>query len=164
MNLNIGCLLLLVTLFMGPLFIRKHYLSIGYILGYFMTILINLFLKWVFLQPRPLADLEQFKTSLKLHKNDPIFVMNHCGMPSGHAQLAGFALSYIILATHSWLIWAFVTLFTIGVCIQRVATRVHTVLQVLVGICIGMAIGILCYMVITRFLKLASVQKVVPNN
>jgi membrane-associated phospholipid phosphatase len=154
MNLLIGRLLLLITFLMGPIFIRQYYLSVGYICGIIVTVLLNVFLKWVFLLPRPSADLEQFKTSLKLHKNDPSFIMVHCGMPSGHAQLAGFALTYIILATHSWWIWSFVTLFTIGVCIQRVMTNAHTVLQVLVGLCVGMAIGVATYNVMVRFLKL----------
>lgn len=154
MNLLVSRLLLIVTILMGPLFIRMHYLSIGYIVGTITNILLNIFLKWVFLQPRPSADMEYFNTSLKLHKNDPIFIMSHCGMPSGHAQLAGFALTYIILSTHSWWIWAFVTIFTMGVCIQRVVTNAHTILQVLVGLCIGMAMGVVFYNIMVRFLKL----------
>lgn len=147
-------LLLLLILLIGPIFIRRPYLSIGFAGGYILTALLNIFLKWIIQQPRPYIDLEYFKTVLKNNKNNPFFIARHCGMPSGHAQLSGFALIYIVLSTHSWWIWGIMTLTTIGICIQRVATKAHTILQVLVGLFIGMGCGMAAYNVMVRFLKL----------
>ncbi len=157
-------LLLLIIFLSGPLLIKRPYLSLGFVLGYFCNVVINLFLKWVFKQPRPNADLEFFKTSLKIYKNNPFFISQYCGMPSGHAQLAGFAMIYVILSTHSWWIWSFMIILTLITCIQRVVNNVHTILQVLVGLFIGMITGLLAYIVITRFLKFASPQGVFPKS
>jgi membrane-associated phospholipid phosphatase len=156
--------LLLLIFLSGPLLIRRPYLSIGFMLGYLCNVVLNLFLKWIFKQPRPNADLEFFKTSLKIHKNNPFFISHNCGMPSGHAQLAGFAMIYVILSTHSWWIWSFMIILTAVTCVQRVITQLHSVLQVLVGLVIGMITGLLGYIVITRFLKLASPQGVFPKS
>ena len=158
-------ILLLVFIFLsGPLFIRTPYLTIGFIVGYFFTEVFNVFLKWVFKQPRPNTDLEFFKTSLKMKKNDPFFISQYCGMPSGHAQLAGFALVYVFLCTHSWWIWSFMVGLTSVTCIQRVTTQAHSVLQVLVGLVIGMITGLLAYKVMVLFLKLRNPQGVFPKS
>jgi membrane-associated phospholipid phosphatase len=157
--------LLIVLLFLsGPLFIRKPYLTIGFIVGMFFTEFFNVFLKWVFKQPRPNTDLEFFKTSLKIKKNDPFFISRYCGMPSGHAQLAGFALVYIFLSTHSWWIWSLMAGLTAATCIQRVATQAHSVLQVLIGLFIGMVSGLFAYKVMVLFLKLRNPQGVFPKS
>jgi membrane-associated phospholipid phosphatase len=163
-NYIVDKLLLLLMFLSGPFLIKRPYLSIGFVFGYLCNIVFNLFLKWVFKQPRPNTDLEFFKTGLKIYKNDPVFISRYCGMPSGHAQLAGFALVYVILSTHSWWIWSFMIMLTVITCIQRVATNVHTTLQVLVGLVIGMITGLLAYNMMVRFLKLNSPQKVVPKS
>lgn len=150
----VDILLLLIVLVIGPLFIKRTYLSVGFVVGYICTALLNIFLKWMIQQPRPNVDLEYFKVLLNTHKNNPFFIAKYCGMPSGHAQLAGFSLVYVVLSTHSWWIWVIMTLATIGICIQRVVTQAHTLLQVLVGLLIGMGCGLAAYNVMVRFLKL----------
>jgi membrane-associated phospholipid phosphatase len=125
-----------------------------------------LFLKWMCLQPRPNTDLAYFKVLLSREKNrtNPFFIMSHCGMPSGHAQFAGFALVYVILSTHSWWVWTFMSLLTLVTGVQRVVTQCHSVLQVLVGLFVGMVWGWFCYTTMMRFLKRASVQGVLPKS
>ena len=166
MNSILDFLLLVAVFLSGPLFIRKFYSLAGFFVGYVFNVLLNIFLKWVFLQPRPNSDLEFFKTSLKIssNRNNPYFISKHCGMPSGHAQTAGFSLVYVILSTHSWWIWSFMILLTIITCVQRIMTNMHSLLQVLVGLFIGMTMGLLFYILITRVLKLASPQGVFPKS
>jgi membrane-associated phospholipid phosphatase len=168
MNLFVSRLLLVVIFFTGSLFLlsRHMYHLVGFLLGYVGCFLINLFLKWMFLQPRPSTDLAFFKVSVSREKNrnNPIWIMNYCAMPSGHAQFAGFALVYVILSTHSWRVWTFMTLLTLVTCVQRIVTQAHTLLQVLVGLLIGMVWGWICYATMMRFLKRASVQGVLPKS
>jgi membrane-associated phospholipid phosphatase len=151
-------------LLIGGFFINRCYLGAGYFLGFVINIILNVFLKWVFCQPRPNTDISWFKTALSINKNNAIFIATHCGMPSGHAQMSGFALSYIILSTHAWWMWAFITLLTIAICLQRIITNVHTPLQILVGLFVGMTFGWLCYIVMVRFLKLKYPQGVFPKS
>jgi membrane-associated phospholipid phosphatase len=73
-------------------------------------------------------------------------------------------LVYVILSTHSWRVWTFMTLLTLVTCVQRIVTQAHTLLQVLVGLLIGMVWGWICYATMMRFLKRASVQGVLPKS
>lgn len=136
----------------------------GYVCGLAINIVLNIFFKWLFCQPRPNADITWFKTAINIHKNNVMFISTHCGMPSGHAQMSGFALSYIILSTHSWWLWGIITLLVIGICVQRIVTKAHTPLQVLVGLSIGMILGVVAYSVMVRFLKLKYPQGVFPKS
>jgi membrane-associated phospholipid phosphatase len=168
MNLFVSRVLLALIFFTGSLFLLSQHLYhlVGFVVGYLGCFLINLALKRVWLQPRPSTDLAFFKVSLSREKNrnNPVWIMNYCGMPSGHAQFAGFALVYVILSTHSWSIWSFMALLTMVTCVHRVVTQAHTVLQVMVGLLIGMVWGWICYTTMMRFLKRASVQGVLPKS
>lgn len=168
MNVLISRLLLVVIVLTGPLFLvpRHVYHLVGFFVGCVTCTLLNLFLKWGCLQPRPNTDLEFFKLNMSREKNrnNPFFIANYCGMPSGHAQLAGFAMVYVILSTHSWKIWTFMTVLTIAICVQRIVTEAHTLLQVLVGLLVGMIWGWICYTTMMRFLKRDSVQGVLPKS
>jgi len=157
-------LTIFTLLIVGLFFINRFYLGVGYVAGFAVNIALNIFLKWIFCQPRPNADLAWFKTALNIHKNNISFITRHCGMPSGHAQMAGFALSYIILSTHYWWMWAIITTLAIGICMQRIITNVHSPLQILIGLCLGMILGVLCYSLMVRFLKLKYPQGVFPKS
>jgi membrane-associated phospholipid phosphatase len=167
MNLFVSRLLLLFIFVTGPMFLHRHvYHMGGFLFGWVGCYLLNLFLKWFCLQPRPSTDLAFFKLSLNREKNrnNPIWIMNYCGMPSGHAQFAGFALVYVILSTSSWWVWAFMLLLSIITCVQRVLTQAHTLLQVMVGLLVGMVWGWISYTTMMRVLKRASVQGVLPKS
>ena len=147
----------------GLFFINRFYLGIAYVLFFAMNIYFNIFLKWIFCQPRPNADISWFKTAIKIKKNNLYFISKHCGMPSGHAQMAGFAFSYIIMSTHSLWMWFIITLLSIIICSQRIITNVHTPFQVLIGLSFGMIFGFICYNLVTLFLKLKYPQGVFPK-
>lgn len=168
MNQELLSFLLLVALLLsGPVFLHRHfYRLVGFVLGVFGNAGLNLALKRLLLEPRPNADDAFFRVSMSMEKNrnNPWFVARHCGMPSGHAQLAGFVLVYVVLSTHQWAIWAFMAALTVTTCVQRVVSGGHTWLQVGVGLCVGMALGKSVYEIITRVLKRFSVQGVKPNS
>ncbi len=168
MNLIVSRLLLLFIFLTGPLFLAHRHVHhwMGFLVGWVGCYLINLALKRMWLQPRPSTDLAFFKVSLSREKNrnNPFWVMNYCGMPSGHAQFAGFALVYVMLSSPSWWVGSFLTGLTVVTCVQRVVSQAHTVLQVMVGLLVGMVWGWICYTTMMRVLKRASVQGVLPKS
>lgn len=126
----------------------KEKLFFYYSIGFFINLLLNLFLKGVFKQPRPSEDIKLFELALSrgkriLYKDGMPYDM--FGMPSGHAQSCFYSTVFIFLSLQKnnisffYLIIAFLTIY------QRVIYKHHTTLQVIVGAIIGILTGYLCY-------------------
>lgn len=167
MNVFLSRLLMLLVVLTGPVFLNRHfYRLVAFFVGALCCVVLNVLLKRLCLAPRPNSDDAFFRVTMSMEKNrnDPWFIARHCGMPSGHAQLAGFALVYVVLSTHQWGIWATMAALTIVTCVQRVVTQAHSVLQVLVGLLVGMVLGWVFYDMTTRALKRFSVQGVFPKS
>jgi undecaprenyl-diphosphatase len=106
-----------------------------YLFGYAFTLVSNYFLKLLFKQPRPNQNAELFRIQLEHGKLiDP----SRYGMPSGHAQLLFYSLSFVLLSYSKWpnMFWLYSFLVLIG-CTQRVVFSLHTPAQVIVGAFFG---------------------------
>ena len=115
---------------------RPQYLS-GYLVFTGMNYILNKVLKTTVQDPRPsggipLFEGDEVRYMMKTHKY---------GMPSGHAQLVFFALTYIYLVKHS--IYTLILELSIALltCFQRWKYRRHTINQIVVGSLLGIIIG-----------------------
>jgi membrane-associated phospholipid phosphatase len=112
-----------------------------YIIGVFINELLNLFLKGLFLDPRPTYDKKLFNLAIKNGKRfifkNGIITYDICGMPSGHTQSVFFSTIFIYLSLKntrialSYLIISLITMY------QRIETKQHTLFQVIVGGIVG---------------------------
>jgi len=127
---------------------NKHNLFFYYTIGVFVDNIINLFLKGIFLQPRPTIDKREFDLALK-HGKRFIFKdgmpYDLFGMPSGHSQSSLFSTMFIYLSlkktniTYTYLAISLLTMW------QRVSFEHHSIPQVIVGAIIGCFTGYLFY-------------------
>ena len=95
-----------------------------------LNLLVNLVLKNVVRQPRPLG-------AINVNQWDKLDEHQY-GMPSLHAQLMGSMLLYALLHSQKW---GLPILFTAVTLWQRYVCRKHTVLQLAAGVLTG---GTLC--------------------
>jgi membrane-associated phospholipid phosphatase len=128
-----------------------------YIIGLFMNSLINLVLKRILQQPRPMDDIKSFNLAIKQGRyyvfNDGIIPLDIFGMPSGHAQMCLFSTVYMYLSLRDMNIlylYLFLSLITI---IERVVFKYHTVLQVIIGAIIGSIFGYFMYSIAKQKIK-----------
>jgi membrane-associated phospholipid phosphatase len=114
--------------------LKKTYF-IYYLFGSIINALINIVLKFLIRQPRPLEKRE----------------VGNYGMPSGHAQHVFFSLTFIFLVfrkdkNHSILLFYLLyILLAINTVRQRVKFQFHTLLQVVAGSIVGACVGYLFY-------------------
>ena len=133
-----------IILFFSSVFLLygKNILLGYYIFGYFITIISNVFLKYIIKQPRPNEDPAAFNV---LVNNDKHISFNKYGMPSGHSQAAMFSLFFIYFALKShkylWQIMLFYIIITFNTILQRVKNNQHSIIQVSIGAIIGAFIG-----------------------
>ena len=126
----------------------KKILFFYYIVGFFISAIVNLALKGLLQLPRPSEDNARFNLALD-HGRRFIFKSglpyDVFGMPSGHAQLVFYSTTFVYLSLRNQSIFygfLFVSLLTIS---QRVAFNYHTPLQVIVGAIVGVVMGFLVY-------------------
>ena len=127
---------------------NKRNLFFYYIIGFFISSLVNLVLKGLLQMPRPSEDAGRFNLALT-HGRRFVFKsglpFDIFGMPSGHAQMVFYSTTFVYLALRNPIILylhLFVSLLTIS---QRVAFNYHTPLQVIVGALVGIGMGYLVY-------------------
>lgn len=103
-----------------------------------INIIINKVLKKWIRQPRPEGSETLY--SWENYQDEEQF-----GMPSGHAELSSFSVSYLYWMQGS-IAWLIVGIFlTIMTCIQRWRFKLHSIPQLAVGIAVGSAMGYLSY-------------------
>jgi membrane-associated phospholipid phosphatase len=143
--------------FFGPLIliissitilIIKQNLLVYYLIGLGASLITNIILKLLIKDPRPKDDLPLFEAELAHDKRRILF--DRYGMPSGHAQLMGFSLGYIMFAIKSHLITNIYLVLTIITLCQRFVYRNHTITQLLVGTVVGFGIGYYFYLIATK--------------
>lgn len=127
---------------------NKKTLFFYYIIGGFISSLVNLVLKGLLQMPRPSEDEGRFNLALT-HGRRFIFKsglpFDIFGMPSGHAQMVFYSTTFVYLSLRNPNIlyfYLFVSLLTVS---QRVAFNYHTPLQVIVGAIVGIGMGYLVY-------------------
>ena len=130
-------ILFLISVFL--LWNKSNYLTY-YIYGYILNLLLTLFLKGIFKQPRPSEDQKLFKLAIKESKSIYFidgYPYDVFGMPSGHCSSVLYSTMFIfwVFKNNNFLLmYLLISLITI---IQRVNSSNHTVLQVIVGALIG---------------------------
>ena len=106
-----------------------------YIIGLFLSSLLNMILKKIIRQPRP-----QHKSSYFAG-----FGNEKYGMPSGHAQMSFYTTIYVYLKLRNINIFCFYLLYSLFICYQRVVEKYHTRFQVIVGALVGSLFGYFIY-------------------
>jgi membrane-associated phospholipid phosphatase len=138
-----------ILLFMSFYFLKNlnNYLFY-FTFGYFLNILLNIVLKGLFKQPRPMDDERLFNIAIK---NGKRFLMHNgmpfdmFGMPSGHAQSVMYSTCFIFLVLKDIKITIFYLLISIITFYQRVIEKYHTVFQVFVGCIVGIFFAYFIY-------------------
>jgi membrane-associated phospholipid phosphatase len=147
----IGLLAPIILFGLTLLFLRNNiYFLLFFVFGTILNNIINILLKFIIKEPRPTKD----KTIIEIGiANGQRISFDKYGMPSGHAQNCGFVLAYTtpILQnpplTGLFIIISFVSLF------QRYLYNNHTILQLTIGLIIGIIVGHGCYLASSKYIR-----------
>ena len=119
-----------------------------YNVGILANAVLNLIIKGIIQEPRPLFDSKKVNLA-KIHAKKYFFQngipFDIFGMPSGHAQMSFFTLVFIYLSLkHTNLLYLYI-FFSLLICYQRVKFEYHSISQVIVGAIVGSSFGYLVY-------------------
>ena len=134
-----------VILFLLTIFLLQNkikYLQV-FVVGFILNYMLNAILKYAIREPRPSRDPDNWERA----------GFEKYGMPSGHAQKTGFCLSYITLVLNNPLITGIYLVITAISLYQRYKYFNHTVLQLAVGVIIGMLAGYLAYHIGNKWIQ-----------
>jgi membrane-associated phospholipid phosphatase len=116
-----------------------------FIVGFAGNEMANVYLKMWIKEPRP-------KDPVKFIDHNHLKGAHEYGMPSGHAQIVSFAVTFLILTKRPlWLILPSLFIFSLTL-IQRWKYRRHTVEQLIVGSCIGSIFSYSCFYLTESYL------------
>ena len=124
---------------------NKKSMLFYYNIGIFLNIILNLVLKGIFQQPRPLDNKKQFNIMLK-HAKHSIFKddgipFNIFGMPSGHIQMCSFSLVFIYLILKNMKIFFLYLIISLITFYQMYHNLYHSLSQLIVGALCGSLLG-----------------------
>lgn len=127
---------------------NKENLLFYYIVGIFTNMILNVVLKGIIQEPRPIF--EDKKVSLATSHAKRFFYQNGIpfelfGMPSGHTQSTFFSTIFIYLSLKKMNITYIYLLITLITSIQRISSNYHTISQVLVGTLVGSFFALFVY-------------------
>ena len=116
-----------------------------FVSGFLLNIILNIILKLIIKEPRPLHDKKALEIGVV---NGARIGFDKFGMPSGHAQICGFCLTFITLTLSNYPFWIITTfsIITVLSLFQRYLFNNHTALQLLIGLIIGSLFGFLIYL------------------
>ena len=141
----------LILLVLSTLLLRNNCKYLKYfIYGYTGTNILNILLKLLIQQPRPTKDIKVLELAIK---NGQRIGFDKYGMPSGHAQICGFCLAFIMLVfnepylTTAYLVIAIITMY------QRYKYNNHTIMQLFVGFLLGLFTGVITYFLGNKAIK-----------
>jgi len=140
-------ILLLTSIFL--LQNRRNYLKI-YIFGMLFNNIFNLVLKNAIKEPRPSSSSRILEIAIA---NKKWIDYDKFGMPSGHAQNCGFELTFITMVFQNSFITGSYLVITLLSLFQRHKYSNHTILQLIVGLFIGMGVGYLFYVIGKNVIK-----------
>jgi membrane-associated phospholipid phosphatase len=135
---------------------NNHNLFFYYNVGIFTNSVLNLILKGIIQEPRPLFDnkkIHLMKTNAKHFFYHDGIPFNVFGMPSGHAQTAFFITVFIYLSLKKNNIFYLFLIYSLFICYQRVKEEYHSLPQVIVGAIVGSAFGYLVYQLAREKIK-----------
>jgi membrane-associated phospholipid phosphatase len=128
------------------------------IIGTCVNLLLNVFLKGIFQQPRP-SDHTDAKTFQLALKNGKRFMFKNgmpydiFGMPSGHMQACLFYTVFVFMSLRQYNILCMYVLISLLTAYQRVKYSHHTKLQVFAGGIVGICVGYVTYLLTTNNIK-----------
>lgn len=113
-----------------------------YLIGWVLNFILNITLKGLIQQPRPIDNQDIFKIALNHYKkHNTIIPFDVFGMPSGHAQSVMYSTIFVHLMLKNsklTLLYLIISIITIS---QRINELHHTIFQVLVGSLVGLVFG-----------------------
>jgi len=147
--------ILLVLLSWYLLFDQKN-LFFYFNIGLITNTILNVILKGIIQEPRPMFDSKKIKL-MASHAKDYFFQngipFDMYGMPSGHAQMAFFTSIFIYLSTkHTNFLYLYL-LISLLICYQRVKYDFHSISQVIVGAIVGSGFGYIAYQLAREKIK-----------
>jgi len=140
-----------VTLFVLSLFFLRntstflHFFVVGFILNNILNIILKLFIK----EPRPVDEQKNIEIGIV---NGVRIGFDKFGMPSGHAQNCGFCLSFITLTLNNPFITGLYAIISTISLFQRYLYKNHTILQLGIGLTIGLGQGYLTYLIGNKYI------------
>ena len=116
--------------------------------GLFANSVLNIILKGLIQEPRPLFDDKKI-TLMSKHTKEYFFQngipFDIYGMPSGHAQMAFFNSVFIYLSLkHTNLLYLYL-IISLFICYQRIKIQYHSISQIVFGAIIGSGFGYIVY-------------------
>lgn len=135
---------------------NHHMLFLFYFIGFCISVILNFIMKFAIQQRRPCINVFLFEQCLKngethvKRNNKKYFIY---GMPSGHSQIVGYTLSFIVVfLKDKWISFIFFML-TILTMYQRILYQHHTLLQTLVGVSIGLTSGLIMHHYSVKYIE-----------
>jgi len=125
----------LVALYSQKTFLIVYVIAMGF------NSLLNFAIKALVKQPRPNGDLNVFNG--KRHR--PRILSDIYGMPSGHSQQVFLSTVFVYLVLKNNKLTFFYFILSLLTLTQRVNYKNHTVMQVIVGSCVGAIVAYLAY-------------------
>ena len=110
----------------------------AFIIGYIGSFFLNGFLKHIIREPRP-------ANQRHINEHDRPNHADRFGMPSGHAQMTGYAITFLYLVVRNpclLVISVFIGALTV---FQRYAYRRHTATQLFAGLTVGATTAYMLY-------------------
>lgn len=120
-----------------------------FIVGYTLNIILNFLLKIIIKEPRPLHDKKALEIGIKHGER---IGADKFGMPSGHAQSCGFALSYITTTVQNPLVSGFFLIVSVISLFQRYLYNNHSLLQLGIGFFVGIGVGYTIYVAANKYI------------
>jgi membrane-associated phospholipid phosphatase len=135
---------------------NQNNLFLYYIIGTIIDSILNIVLKGIIQEPRPIFNSKEINLALKNNKRflykDGI-PYDLFGMPSGHTSSSIFSTIFIFLALRK-IKWFYVYLLISFIIIsQRVIYQHHTISQVIVGAFIGTFVAYIIYQLAEKNIK-----------
>ena len=119
----------------------KTYLQF-FVFGTILNNILNIILKLAIKDARPSKDQKAIEIGIV---NGARIGFDKFGMPSGHAQNCGYFLSFITMTLNEPIITALFSVISLISLFQRYLYNNHSILQLLVGLTIGIGFGYLIY-------------------
>jgi membrane-associated phospholipid phosphatase len=140
-----------VIIFFLTLFLLRNmptYLQF-YVAGNILNNILNIILKLIIKEPRPNNEQKAIEIGVV---NRSRIGFDKFGMPSGHAQNCGYNLAFINLTLNDLFISTLYVLITIVSLLQRYLYKNHTILQLVVGLLVGIGFGYLTYLLGNKYI------------
>jgi len=114
-----------------------------FVSGFILNNLINIGLKLFIKEPRPTKDQKAIEIGVT---NGARIGFDKFGMPSAHAQNCAYCLSYIFFTLYNQFVSMGFIVLTILCSVQRYSNNNHTILQIIIGLIVGVTVGYCVYL------------------